>query len=279
MDTFFPFRSQEGLDRIRSSYQKILEQVPCPQRLIPTPYGNTFILEAGASSHAPLILLHGFASNSASWLVVFPVLAPNYHVLAADTPGEPGNSDSRRMDLARGETTLWLRELLDTLTIDQAILVGNSLGGWMALRFASAFPERVAALSLLAPSGLVQPKESFQKDSLRLAQGAPDHDPLIRSILGDAHLPQEVLDFMNLIMTHFIPYTGPLPLLSDQELSVLSMPVLYLSGTDDATMDAAAASDRLKQAVPHAEIHLTDKGHLITATGPLIADFLRRNNL
>lgn len=155
------FKSDEGRDKIRGYYNKILSFFPVIQRYVDTSYGKTFVLEAGTDGNPVIFLLHGSCSNSAAWLGDIPLLAMQYHVFAVDLLGEAGNSEENRLDFNSDEYPLWLKEVMDLLGVEQSIIIGNSLGGWLALHLAAAFPKRTRALVLIAPSGLILPKQSF----------------------------------------------------------------------------------------------------------------------
>lgn len=98
---------------------------------------------------APLILVHGLGGSAADFERVVPLLAQDFRVVAPDLLGfglsdRPPNGDYSHQAQAR-----LLRELMDRLGIVKAALVGHSLGGVVALRFASLFPERVDRLVLV----------------------------------------------------------------------------------------------------------------------------------
>ena len=268
------FKSTHGRDLVRDYYHSILARVPVTQRWLDTSFGRTFLLEAGPVDAPPLILLHGSCSNSAAWFGDLPALAACCHVFAVDLPGEPGNSQDRRLDLVSGEYIAWLAETMDALALPSAVIMGNSLGGWLALHFAATYPRRTRALILLAPSGILAPRESFLSE-MALIDTAPDQAAAIGGdLLADAGLPPEVLAFMNLILEHFIPLTDPLPILSDDALDALTLPLLFIAGTGDATMDQAEAARRLISHAPQAQIHLDQGGHIITTAADLVLPFL-----
>ncbi len=265
------FKSAEGKNKIRAYYNGILSFFPYAQKYAETPFGRTFYLESGSAQSPAVILLHGSCSNSASWLGDIPVLAEHYHVFALDTVGDAGNSSEFRPALS--EFPLWLNALTDTLGIQRAVIIGNSLGGWMALHFAAAFPEKVKALGLIASSGIVPVKPSFlaATDTFLGADGADTS--LIDTALG--HVPKEVRDFMVLVFENFNPLTGELPILTDDQLRALTMPVLFIAGKDDFTMDAQQAASRLESLVPHATIHLIEGSHVIIDTMNTVMPFLK----
>lgn len=270
------FKSEEGKAKIRAYYHAILGTFPLTHRSVDTSYGNTFVLEVGKAENPPLALLHGSCSNSAAWLGDMAPLAEHYHLFAIDIVGEPGNSEDIRPSIEPKAFTAWLEEVLTGLGIGKVSLVGNSFGGWIALQYAARFPQRVTSLALLAPSGMCEPKETFMQQTTDIASNAETAADTTKAVLGDASIPNEVLEFMNLVMENFIPMTGALSVLSIGQLQRLTMPVLYIAGTHDVTMDTEKASQRLRELVPQAEIHLVQGAHVITAASHMILPFLAK---
>lgn len=268
------FKSQESREKIRGYYDMILNAFPLGKRYVETTFGRTFILEAGKSDRPPMVLLHGSCSNNAAWLGDLSALSREYHAFAVDIPGEPGNSEEYRLNLQSDEYSRWLAEVLDALALKKAILVGNSLGGWLALQFTAAHPERVQALILLAAAGLVPPKQAFIEQTQKIPMDRSSAKATKDTILGDSVLPAEVLQFMMLVFEHFNPIIGALPILSDVQLAGLSMPVLFIAGISDATMDATLAAKRLKAQVPQAEVILLEGSHVITTAADKVLPFL-----
>jgi pimeloyl-ACP methyl ester carboxylesterase len=75
--------------------------------------------------------------------------------------GEPGLSAPSRPRLASDAYALWLDDVLHELGVARASLVGVSLGGWLALDYATRRPERVERLALLCPGGVGKQRASF----------------------------------------------------------------------------------------------------------------------
>ena len=126
-----------------------------------TAFSMTYVLEAGDPEKPPVVLIHGSCSNSAAWFGDIPVLSEDYHVFSVDIVGDAGNSEENRLDQKTEEFENWLKEVLDGLGIDKAVLIGNSLGAWISLRFAAAYPEKAEKLVLIAPSGITPTNASF----------------------------------------------------------------------------------------------------------------------
>jgi len=269
------FKSQESRDRIRARYDEILGAFPFKKRYVETTFGRTFLLEAGNEDAPALILLHGSCSNSAFWFGEICALSGSFHVCAVDIPGEAGNSEENRLDLASDAYADWLRETLDALGIERAILAGNSLGSWMALRFAVTCPERVEKLVIIAPSGLSKQNAGVLEQAKR-AKAKNEALTLGNGVVGGAHLPTEVEAFINLILSGYYPISEELPAFSDAQLGRLTMPVLYIAGENDEMVDQPGAAEQLKKQVPQAEIHLLEHtGHMVLNALDYIVPFLQ----
>jgi pimeloyl-ACP methyl ester carboxylesterase len=106
-----------------------------------------------AGSGPPLLLLHGIANNCQTWADVIPRLAESHTVIAPDLLGH-GESDKPRGDYSIAGYANGLRDLTSVLDIEQATIVGHSLGGGIALQFAYQFPERCERLALVGSGGL-----------------------------------------------------------------------------------------------------------------------------
>jgi pimeloyl-ACP methyl ester carboxylesterase len=112
---------------------------------------RTFFLEAGPLDAPPVVFLHGLGATSASFLPMFWDLARDHHVFAVDLPGF-GESDKPVRALDAAYFARWLVAWMDAIGLPRAHLVGNSMGGRVALEVALATPDRVDRVVLLSPS-------------------------------------------------------------------------------------------------------------------------------
>ena len=269
------FKTEEGRDKVRACYNRILGAFPFEQKYVETALGRTFILTAGHSSNPPVILLHGSCSNSAFWFPEIMALSTQFRVYAVDIIGEAGNSEEYRPDLTSDAFALWMKDVLNALSLERAVLIGNSLGGWMALKFATAYPDRVSKLILIASAGLAQIRPQF----LANAEQARQKDgtvPVNPTIIGEQSISKEVLDFMNLIVESYNPIQD-LPVYADEELQRLNMPVLFVDGEEDVIIDAEKSAQKLACLIPSTEIHLRPNcGHMVTNAIEYIIPFLMK---
>ncbi|MFI1914411.1 4,5:9,10-diseco-3-hydroxy-5,9,17-trioxoandrosta-1(10),2-diene-4-oate hydrolase [Nocardia sp. NPDC020380] len=114
--------------------------------------------EAGVGNGPTIVLLHGGGPGASSWSNFarnIPVLAKDFHVLAVDQPGFGLSDKPTEHPQYFVHSASALNDLLDTLGITERVhLLGNSLGGGAATRFALDYPERAGKLVLMGPGGL-----------------------------------------------------------------------------------------------------------------------------
>ncbi|MBK5288305.1 MAG: alpha/beta fold hydrolase [Acidimicrobiia bacterium] len=100
-----------------------------------------------------LLLIHGMAGSSRAWRAVMPELADRYDVIAPDLPGH-GQSESPGGDYSLGNLSATLRDLLVVIGVERATIVGQSLGGGVAMQFVYQHPELAERLVLVGSGGL-----------------------------------------------------------------------------------------------------------------------------
>jgi pimeloyl-ACP methyl ester carboxylesterase len=106
-----------------------------------------------AGSGPVLLLIHGMAGSSATWQRVMPGLAQRFTVVAPDLLGH-GRSDKPEGDYSLGAFACTLRDLLVALGHERVTVVGQSLGGGVAMQFSYQYPERTERLVLVGSGGL-----------------------------------------------------------------------------------------------------------------------------
>jgi pimeloyl-ACP methyl ester carboxylesterase len=106
-----------------------------------------------AGDGPPVVLIHGMVNSSKHWEEVALRLADRYTVVAPDLLGH-GDSAAVRGDYSLGAHACSIRDLLTTIGIERATIVGHSLGGGIAMQFFYQFPQRVERLALISSGGL-----------------------------------------------------------------------------------------------------------------------------
>jgi pimeloyl-ACP methyl ester carboxylesterase len=112
---------------------------------------RTSYLEAGPRDAPPVLMLHGLGATNASLLPCIADLAKDHRVIAPDLPGF-GNSAAPSASYSPAWFAAWVEALQHQVDMRRAVLLGNSLGGRIALEQALIHPRSVRGLVLLTPS-------------------------------------------------------------------------------------------------------------------------------
>lgn len=272
------YYSIAAANAVMSLYDSLLANWATPHEtaLIPTRHGDTFALISGDRLAPPLVLLHGSGSNATIWLNDITLYREHYRVVALDMPGDPGKSAPNRLPWSGSAYTEWLADVLDGLGIDKAILAGMSLGGWVAARFASAYPERVERLVLMCPGGIAPAHASFIPRAILFSLlGQWGMRRLVQALFADQPIPPGTIEVVMLVNRSFRPRMETLPLIPDEELARLTMPTLLLGGTKDILCDMEKTAERLRPRLPHLTVvFIPDAGHALLNTVPHVTRFL-----
>jgi pimeloyl-ACP methyl ester carboxylesterase len=254
---------------------------------INTPAG-TPLRESDEGDGPVVVLLHGQPGSTLSWARVLPLLAERgLRVLAVDRPGY-GRTGGSAFDVF--DNAAVLRDLLDAHDIDQAVLVGHSLGAAVALATAGCYPRRVQALVLVAPVG-----GPGSVDALDRVLAAPILGPslawlgfrglgvllslrplgtwlVVRRTGVDPAQLVEVLDRLRhgTVWRSFLTEQRALLRCWSRLLTLLptiTAPAAILAGTQDPLVRPSAAL-ALHRALAGSSLHCAPGGHLIPAHTP-----------
>lgn len=104
--------------------------------------------EQGDSSGVPIIMLHGYGDSRRSFDLVLPRLPKSFHVYALSQRGH-GDSDKPASGYNPKDFAADVAAFMDVVKLTQAVIVGHSMGSYVAQRFALDYPERVRGLVLI----------------------------------------------------------------------------------------------------------------------------------
>jgi pimeloyl-ACP methyl ester carboxylesterase len=282
------YKSESGAALVRERYAKILQHWPVPnqQVRVPTSQGETFVIACGPEDAPPVVLLHGTMINSSMWMREAAILSARFRVFAVDIIGDGGSSAESRPSFKTDAHAKWLEDVLRELGIPQGTkiaFVGISLGGWLALDFATRFPERVSQLVLLCPAGLSRSKNVLLWVLPLMLLGPWGRRRIRQRILGPgpsgpvSPAVQYYLDFITLIFKNLRPRTEKMPMIEDAALRRLGMPTLVILGAKDVMLDSVQARRRVEAHVARGTIDwLAEAGHNLGDQSQRIVAFLDR---
>jgi pimeloyl-ACP methyl ester carboxylesterase len=243
------------------------------------------IRDTGPRDGPVVLLIHGFGSSLHTWDAWATLLEDRFRVVSLDLPGFGLTGPDPTGDYTDERSIAVLAALMDRLGIGQAAVVGSSMGGRIAWRFAAAEPARVAKLVLMAPDGFASPGRDYGSAPERLPlmmrllpYTAPK--PLLRMTMRNAYavpgtLTDDVVERYHamllapgvrraildrVLQTRLVP---PEPILAK-----IRVPVLLLWGELDGAVPASHAADYLRALPDARSVILPGIGHVPMEEAP-----------
>ncbi len=249
-----------------SSLASAQTQPSLPPEKTAVVYGeNIRYIEAGQGPTA--ILLHGLGSVKEIWSANIGALSAKYHVYAPDQIGF-GHSDKPLLEYKITTFVDFLHAFMQSQNLSKATLVGNSLGGWIAIDFAARHPEMVDKLILVDSAGL--PWGKAPAVDLNPASLA-DMRTLIDSIFYDKKMVTEqfVLQAFTNHVRNNDGYTIQRTLaglaqnqFEDAKLSSIHAPTLVVWGREDELIPVSSG-EKLRDGIPQAKLVVFEQcGHI-----------------
>lgn len=199
-----------------------------------------------------LVLIHGANDQAGTWFTVAARLTDRYRVIIPDLPGH-GESEPRRGPIAISH----ILERLEAILADErdVTLLGNSLGGWMAILLALRNPDRIRRLILEASGGLSRPLAVPL-----VARTREEAFPILRAVHGPSYQPPEwVIEALlqRAVDSPMLRLTEALEHAVEPRLGELHVPATLIWGADDGVLPLSYA-EALQQAIPGAELQVIE---------------------
>lgn len=240
----------------------------------------------------PVIFLHAFALNQTMWKLQVAALKHQYRCITLDLRGF-GHSQVTDEPSLMHQMAGDVRQLMQALAIDKAVLVGLSMGGYIALAFYRNFPEAVRAL-VLADTRATADSEEAKANRLRSAEkalregSAAIADETTPKLLGDTTLNNnaELVQLVHTIQAS----NSPVGIAAAQRgmaarpdstdlLATIDMPTLVIVGSEDKLTPPAEA-EVIHQGIGKSKLLVIENsGHLSNLETPeefntALAEFL-----
>ncbi len=213
---------------------------------VPTTTGSVHWIETSGRGDLPTtVLLHGFNSSAGYNGPLLQALRPHVRrVIAPDLPGHGFSSTPPDLDGTR--IYEGIRDALDRALDAPAVLVGNSMGAALALRYAVDRPGKVCGLALVAPGGaplspleLAALQRTFSLRSHAEAEAFLDRLLVRRSRLRPIAAATLRRGFARPALRQLLAGLGPSNYLTVAEVRALTMPVLLLWGAEERVLPSS----------------------------------------
>ncbi len=275
-EQIFLFKTTEGEVKSIAAYETALAHWPVPydELDVPTRFGATHLIVSGPVEAKPIILLHGQNSCAISWIYNIVDLSRDFRVYAVDTIGDMGKSKPILLPSSREDYAEWLLEVFDQLKLEKADLVGISYGGFLAINFTLASPERVNRIVLLAP-GI----PNFGSPTMQWANYGmpmmllPSRFTVSRFINGvstkgysteDPVHEQMIIAMMNMRKVSFMR-----PVFTNEELKRTPVPTMLLIGDHEKMYEPRKALDCATRLIPNLKTDLIpNASHILNSDQP-----------
>lgn len=231
--------------------------------------------------HPPLVLIHGLGSAATAFKPIITALSQSFRTITVDLPGHGQTPMDEAAALDPQSLGMDIFDILDSeYGIKKFHVVGNSLGGWIALEMAAAQPERIQSLTGLAPAGLwLEPSSSRLPSEARAYYVAKALKPIFRvglrykllrkigfgSVSPKWHeLSYEICYNASFAMANSVGYfpvwDAMLGKRFDAKVSA-SVPVTILFGDSDNTLPIQTSQERTLAPAHCAWLVIDDCGH------------------
>ena len=251
------FDTLQAKKTIENLYHTILDELSIGYEFIKieTSFGDTNIIVTGSSIKPPLVLLHGTGSCAPLAIESLIGLLDDFKVFAIDIVGQPNLSAAIRPAMDDASYGQWIFEILSRLKIQEAVLVGIDLGGfisWKALVFDA---KRIAKAFLLVPAGIVQ------GDRLKILQQVllpiklfkrHRQEKYIHPLLQALFTAPDEFDrvLASKVLLHFNMDSSSIPLIRKEEAQKIKTPVYVIAADDDLLFPGEKMLQQVKEIFP-----------------------------
>lgn len=202
-----------------------------------------------------VVFVHGANDQAGTWFTVAPAIAQSHRVILPDLPGH-GESEPQSGPIPISLIVQRLFAVIDHAAPNEKItLVGNSLGGWIALLYALQYPERVHDLVLESSGGLSRPLSSPLT-----AQTRDEALQILRAVHGPQYEPEDwVIDAL-LQRAKGSPMLRLTELQEhdiESRLGEIQTPATLIWGANDGVVPLSYG-EALRDALPNATMHVID---------------------
>ncbi len=237
-------------------------------------YHNSKIFCEVCGKGQPIVMLHGFTESSAIWQHFANSLSQSYTVVTIDLPGH-GRSDCFGYVHSMEQMADLVNEVLLGMGIDSAVIIGHSMGGYVALAFAKMFPSKIKGLGLFHSTASADSEAARRNREIAIKAIRENHQGFLLNFVTDLFAPGNRAKYsgeINQLISTAIQMdkSGLIAALEGMKtrldmvefLSGITCPVMFIAGKGDTRIPIESLIHQFSQPKESYSLVLEDVGHM-----------------
>jgi pimeloyl-ACP methyl ester carboxylesterase len=234
------FKSPSGKNEILSLYDEKLSElnIDYQYKIIDSSFGKTNIIITGSSSNPPLLIIHGSNGCAPISLETYPSLSAHFQVFAIDVLAQPNKSAETRLSMKDDSYGKWINEILESLNLDNVILVGFSFGGLVILKTLINNEDRIKEVYLSAPAYIVNgnPLKALFKVFIPMKRYMITRKiKFVEKFLSEVFTDRDefAIKYLSKVFLNFNMDFTPVPVISKAEAKEINTPITLIAAKMD----------------------------------------------
>ena len=233
-------------------------------------------LEGGNAKGQTLVMVHGFGADKDNWTRMAPFIKDGYHLVAMDLPGFGESARHKDWNYAPSQQVPRLHKFLESIGVKQHHIVGNSMGGHIAIAYTAKYPNKVITLGLINNAGIKAPEKSEMIKIMEtgvnplLVESVEDFDRMLDFVFVNPpkipkpikrYFAQKAVEHRDFNQFIFEQYAAERGASMESALAGVSQPIFVLWGDQDQLIHVST-TDAMKPLMQNGTtVVLKDVGH------------------
>jgi pimeloyl-ACP methyl ester carboxylesterase len=237
-------------------------------------YKNTKITYSDTGQGNTLVLLHGFTESQSIWDGFVSALSDSYRVVTIDLPGH-GQSGCLGAIHTMEEMAGCVKAVLDHLQIEKCVMVGHSMGGYVALAFSRLYPDHIKGLGLFHSTAAADSQAAIDGRNKAIAAIRQNHKHFLLQFIPSLFAPENLAKHQPLIdnLIHEARKMSSRAIIAAQEgmklradsrdiLKNAPFPILFICGKKDSRIPVDSILPQIALPKTSYSLILEEAGHM-----------------
>ena len=222
-------------------------------------YKNISISYSVQGKGVAVVLLHGFLENKSMWEAIAESISKNHQVVSIDLLGHGKTGCLGNMHTMENQAKMvWF--VLNTININTFVVIGHSMGGYIALAFAELFPKRITKLCLMNSTAAPDDSEKLTNRDRAIKVIKTNQEAFIRMAIPNlfsekskskfkSEIELITQDALKMSAQEIIASIQGMKIRKDRTflLKTLKIPILFIIGKKDPALNYNSLIDQIKQ--------------------------------